>query len=134
MTALDKNALKQGALVALVFAVPFSIAARYFAEDDNSDLALLLSLLALVGFVLGAGVASWAQTKRMPLAHGLICAGGTYLAAQAVFVAVKLFRGGSVNLLGIFFTFTAVLGAGLIGGGLGSALRKRGILPSGKGR
>ena len=61
----------------------------------------------------------------------MVCAGGTYVVAQAVFVAISLFRGGDVSWLGVFFTFTAVLFAGLVGGMLGSVMRKRGILPPG---
>lgn len=130
---LDRAALRQGATVALVFAVPFSIGARLVADHDaNSPWASVLWLAALGGFTLGAGIAAWVQTKNMPLLHGMVCAGATYLAAQTVFVVVKLLRGGDVRWLGIFFTLSAVLFAGLVGGGLGSLLRKRGILPSGK--
>ena len=131
LSSLAKVARRQGASVALVFAVPFSIGARVVADGtEDNPWALLLALLALVGFALGAGVAAWVQDRRLPLLHGMLCAGGTYLIAQAVFVAIKLARGGDVNWLGVFFTFTAVLFAGLVGGGLGSAMRKRGILPS----
>lgn len=130
---LDLSALKQGASVALVFALPFSIGARLMADHDpNSPWTSVLWLFALGGFTLGAGIAAWVQTKNLPLVHGMACAGGTYLAAQTLFVVVKLFRGGDVRWLGIFFTFTAVLFAGMVGGGLGSILRKRGLVPGGK--
>ena len=133
MNALDLAALKQGALVALVFAVPFSVGSRWIADHDSkSPWVAVLWLAALAGFTLGAGIAAWVQRTGFPLAHGLVCAGGTYLAAQSVFIAIKLFRGGDVSWLGVFFTFTVVLSAGLIGGGLGSALRKRGLLPGGQ--
>jgi hypothetical protein len=131
MSTLDRAALRQGASVALVFAVPFSIGARIAADSSSQNpLALLLSLAALAGFTLGAGVAAWVQRNRLPLLHGMVCAGGTYLAAQAVFVTVKLVRGGEVNWLGVFFTFTAVLFAGMVGGMLGSLMRKRGLVPT----
>lgn len=129
MNNLDPHALRQGASVALVFAVPFSIGAAI--AGSGSALAVPLVLCALVGFVLGAGVAAWTQERGLPLLHGMVCAGGTYLVAQAVFVVVKLVRGGHVNWLGVFFNFTAVLFAGLVGGGLGSILRKRGLVPGG---
>ena len=79
MKNLDWNAIRAGGSVALVFAIPFSIAARIVA-DNNSDssAAPLLSLAALVGFVLGSGVAAWTQQLQLPLKHGLICAIGTY--------------------------------------------------------
>ena len=134
MSALDVRALKQGGSVALVFAVPFSIGAHLMADHDSkSPWTSVLWLAALGGFALGAGIAAWVQTNRLPLLHGMVCASGTYLVAQAVFVVLKLVRGGNVRWLGIFFTFTAVVFAGLVGGGLGSALRSHGIMPGGRG-
>jgi hypothetical protein len=131
MTTLDRAALRQGAWVALVFAVPFSVGSRLMADHDaHSPWTSVLWLAALGGFTLGAGIAAWVQRTGFPLLHGLVCAGGTYLAAQSVFIVIKLFRGGTINWLSVFFTFTVVLTAGLVGGGLGSALRKRGLMPS----
>lgn len=128
---LDRDALRHGASVALVFAIPFSIGSRLLADHDpGSPFTSVLWLLALAGFALGAGIASWTQRSGLPLLHGMLCAGGTYAAAQAVFVVVKLARGGDLHWLGIFFTFTAVLFAGLVGGGLGSMLQHRGFVPS----
>jgi hypothetical protein len=133
--SLDWQALKQGAWVALVFAVPFSIVGRLVADNHKgSPWAPVLWLLALAGFVLGAGVAAWVQTKQLPLVHGLVCAGGTYFVTQAVLIVIKLARGGGVHWLAVFFTFTTVLFAGLVGGGLGSILRKRGFVPGQRGR
>lgn len=131
MSTLDRAALKQGAWVALVFAVPFSIGSRLMADHDaKSPLVSVLWLAALGGFTLGAGIAAWVQRTGFPLLHGLVCAGGTYIAAQIVFITIKLFRGGSISWLAVFFTFSVVLTAGLIGGGLGSALRRRGLMPT----
>jgi len=131
MTTLDRSALKQGAWVSLVFAVPFSIGSRLMADHEaNSPWVSVLWLAALGGFALGAGIAAWVQRTGFPLLHGLVCAGGTYIAAQTVFIMIKLFRGGSISWLAVFFTFTVVLTAGLVGGGLGSALRKRGLVPT----
>jgi hypothetical protein len=127
---LDRAALRRGASVTLVFAVPFSIASRLVADRSaDSPWTSVLWLLALAGFTLGAGVAAWTQTRALPFLHGMACAGGTYLAVQAVFVVVKLVRGSEVRWLAVFFTFSAVLVAGVVGGALGSVLRKRGLLP-----
>ena len=137
MSTLDRTALKQGGSVALVFAVPFAIGSRLVADSqpdgEGSPWTAVLFLAALAGFVLGAGVAAWVQRTGFPLVHGMVCAGGTYLLAQGVFIVVKLFRGGSVSWIGAFFTFSMGLSAGLVGGGLGSLLRKRGILPPERG-
>lgn len=131
MSTIDRAALKQGAWVSLVFAVPFSIGTRLMADHDpKSPWVSVLWLAALGGFTLGAGIAAWVQRTGFPLLHGLVCAGGTYIAAQTVFIVIKLFRSGSISWLAVFFTFTVVLTAGLVGGGLGSALRKRGLVPS----
>ena len=134
MNTLDTKALRAGGGVALVFAIPFSIAARIVADNDggsdSSGLAALLSLAALIGFVLGAGVAAWAQQLDLPLKHGIICAVGTYVAAQAVFIIIRSLRGNEVRWLAALFNLTAVAVAGLIGGGLGGALHRRGFFPS----
>lgn len=127
---LDRDALRNGGAVALVFAVPFSIAARIAADNDHSGWAVVLSLGAVVGFVLGAGCAAWIQRRGTPLTHGIVTAVATYLAAQAVFVVVKLVRGGDVSWMAIFFNLTFTAFAGLIGGLLGQALQRRGFAPS----
>ena len=131
MSTLDWNALRAGGSVALVFAIPFSIAARVVADGNGSDsTAALLSLAALVGFVLGAGVAAWTQELGLPLKHGLICAVGTYVIAQAVFILFRLIRGNEVHWLAALFNLTAAAVAGLIGGGLASLMHRRGFHPS----
>lgn len=131
MSTLDWNALRAGGSVALVFAVPFSIAARIVGDGHkHAGLASVLSLAALIGFVLGAGVAAWVQPLRLPLKHGIICAVGTYVIAQAVFIVIRAIRGNDVRWLAAIFNLTAVAVAGLIGGGLGSALQRRGMFPS----
>lgn len=128
----DVDALKAGAAVSLVFAVPFAIAARWAADSRNdSTLALWLSLGALAGFTLGAGCAAWIQRLDLPLSHALVCSIGTYVAAQVVFIAIKLARGGEVGWFGALFTLSAVAGAGLLGGALGKRIRAKGFRPAG---
>lgn len=130
MNMLDRAALRQGGAVALVFAVPFSVAARLLADmDPPSPWRYPALLAALAGFVVGAGIAAWVQGTGYPMVHGMVCAAGTYLLAQTVFVVVKLVRSGDVNWFGVFFNFTITLFAGVIGGALGSALQKRGFAP-----
>ena len=126
----DWDAIRAGGAVALVFAVPFSLAARWAADSrDDSVLATWLTLGAVVGFVLGAGCAAWVQRVGTPLSHGMVTAVGTYLLAQAVFVVVRLARGLDVRWFALMFNLTVVLAAGLIGGLLGQKLRRRGVLP-----
>ena len=128
----DWTALRAGAVVSLVFAVPFSIAARWAADSqDDSSLAIWLSLCAVVGFVLGAGCAAWVQRVNLPYTHALASAIGTYVAAQAVFILIRLVRGSDVNWFAAFFNLSVVVGAGLVGGLLGQRLRSKGFRPSG---
>lgn len=124
----DRLAIVSGGSVALVFAVPLSIGARIAADGENSALAVWLSLGAVIGFTLGAGCAAWTQRTGSPLSHGMVTAVGTYLAAQAVFVLIKLIRSDSVHWFATFFNVSVVLVAGLIGGMLGQRLRERGIV------
>ena len=128
---LDVTALRQGGVIALVVGAPCAIGSSVIANGNNSSSSLvaLLWLGAVAGFVLGAGVAAWVQHKGTPLTHGVVCAGGTYLAVQLVFSIVRLSRGRDVSWLGLFFTFTVVLFAGLIGGGLGGMLQRKGFVP-----
>lgn len=128
----DPVALRAGASVALVFAVPFSIAARWAADSqDDSGLAIWLSLGAVVGFVLGAGCAAWVQRLDLPYSHALATAVGTYVAAQTVFILIRLIRGSDVNWFAAFFNLSVVVGAGYLGGVLGQWLRRKGFRPSG---
>jgi len=128
----DWQALRAGAAVSLVFAVPFSVAARWAAEShDDSTLATWLSLLAVIGFVLGAGCAAWVQRVDLPYSHAITAAVATYVAAQAVFIAVKLVRGSDVNWFAVLFNLSVVVGAGLVGGVLGQRLRSKGFRPTG---
>ena len=127
----DLDALRAGASVALVFAVPFSIGARWAAESrDDSVLAFWLSVGAVIGFVLGAGCAAWVQRLDLPLTHALVTAIGTYTAAQTVFIVIRLLRGSNVNWFAALFNLSVVAGAGLVGGALGRRLRAKGFRPS----
>ncbi|MGA0820610.1 MAG: hypothetical protein ACO3Q5_08720, partial [Ilumatobacteraceae bacterium] len=131
----DRRAIRAGGSVALVFAVPFSVAARLVAGDSTPDggraaLAALLSFGAAVGFLLGAGVAAWHQSRRTPLSHGIVTAGVTYLIPQAVLIVIKLARGGDVRWSGVLFNLTVALAMGVFGGFLGAYLQDRGMRPT----
>lgn len=128
----DLDALRAGASVALVFAVPFSIAARWASESrDDSALAFWLSIGAVIGFVLGAGCAAWVQRLELPLTHALVTAIGTYTIAQTLFITIRLLRGSDVNWFAALFNLSVVAGAGVVGGSLGRKLRAKGFRPGG---
>ena len=84
----------------------------------------------MAGFVLGGGCAAWVERRGTPISHAIVTAVGTYLAAQAVFIVIRLIAGRDVNWFGVFFTLSLVLLAGLIGGLLGARLQASGFTPS----
>jgi uncharacterized membrane protein YfcA len=134
LEAFDWPAIRAGAMVALVFAVPFSAVGAWIGRDgERSPAAPWLALAAALGFVLGAGVAAWVQQRDLPLAHALVCAIGTYVAAQAVFILLRLATGREVRWFAAFFNLTVAAGAGLLGGMLGAALQRRGFSPTRRG-
>ncbi|HUF96796.1 MAG TPA: hypothetical protein VMM60_01630 [Ilumatobacter sp.] len=127
----DYQALKAGAMVSLVFAVPLSIGATWAAgSGDNSTLAVWLAVGAVCGFVLGGGCAAFAQRLDLPLSHGLATAIVSYTVAQAIFISLRLLRGADVNWFAALFNLSVVAGAGLVGGVLGGRLRAKGFRPS----
>lgn len=129
-TKWDPEALRAGVGVTVMFAAPFLIAARLVADNDSkSPWAVPLILVAIVGFVLGAGVAAWRQRCRTPLSHGIVTAGGTFVIVQGIFVVINLARGNDVHWFNIAFTLTLTMFAGMIGGLLGINLQKRGLVP-----
>ena len=131
---LDWDAVRAGGLVCLVLAVPFSLAGRWAADNDDGGLAGALVFCAVVGFVIGAGCAAWIQRVDAPLTHGVVTAAGTYVLAQAVFVTIRLARGLDVQWFGVVFNLTVVTFAGVLGGFLGQRLRARGFVPGTRGR
>jgi hypothetical protein len=126
----DSAALRAGASVSLVFAVPAAVIARLVADSAGPGIIPLLYLVFIGGFIVGGGCAAWVQRVGMPLMHGLVAAGATYAAAQAVLIVVELLTGDPVDWFNVIFQLTVVLGAGLIGGFLGGRLRARGMVPS----
>jgi uncharacterized membrane protein YfcA len=128
---LDWAAIRAGATVCLVFAIPFSLAARWAADSrDDTGLAVVLTLGALGGFVIGSGVAAWVQRVGLPLAHGVVTSAGTYLIAQSVFIAIRALTNKEIRWYATLFNVTPVLFVGVIGGLLGLKLQRNGWVPS----
>lgn len=125
----DIPAIRAGASVALVFAVPFSIAARIFS---GSSVAILLVFLATTGFLLGSAVAAWHQQRGTPLSHAVVTASGAYAIPQSIFIVIKILRGGDITWSGVILNMLVATSAGAIGGILGSSLQARGVYPQGR--
>jgi hypothetical protein len=108
-------------MVALVFAVPFSVAARLIAGDQTPEggKATLVVLL-------------WHQQRGTPLSHGIVTAAVSYIVPQAVLIVIKIARGGEVRWTGVIFNLTIMITMGVLGGLLGSSMRKHGARPRGQ--
>jgi hypothetical protein len=129
--SIDRDALRDGASVTLMFAVPPTLVARFVLDnnDDTSGWAPLLSLIAVLGFVLGSGVASWRQRTQRPMAHAVLAGAGVFVVAQALFLAVRIATGGDVRIMRILTSFSLALVASVIGGLLGNFMQKNGVRP-----
>ncbi len=125
----DLDALRAGAGVCALIAVPLTVVAA-LVDSDNGAVEALFFFGALAGFVIGGGCAAWLEQRGTPISHSVVTAGGTYLVVQAVFVVVRLIGGSDVNWFGVFFTLGLVLVAGVIGGLFGSRLQANGFIPS----
>ena len=126
----DGEAIREGASVAVLFAVPFTIIARLaFDDDDKSGWASVLALASVLGFVLGAGVAAWRQRRGTPLSHGVVTAVGVFLVVQVLFAVIRVAGGNSLNVGKIIVSLSLTALAGLLGGLLGSFLQRQGMAP-----
>ena len=128
----DTDAIKAGGGVCIVFAVPFQVLALLVGK--TSSLATLLRVLALLGFLLGAGVAAWVQRKQLPLAHGIVTAIGAFAVVQVAFIIGRAIVGNDLRLGAAVANLAPVLGVGLLGGFLGQALQRGGLAPGMRGR
>lgn len=128
----DRAALRDGALVCVVFAVPPSILARLLVDDSEtvSGWAPLLLLVSLGAFVVGGGVAGWRQRCGTPLSHGIVTAAAVFAAVQAVFLVVRAATGNDIQMGRVLVSFSLACAAGLVGGLLGGFLQQQGISSS----
>lgn len=124
----DVAAIKAGTGVCVVFAVPLQVIAAVLGND--SGLATLLRIGALFGFLLGAGVAAWAQQRGLPLSHGIVTALATFALVQACFIVGRAITGNDLRLGAAIANLAPVLGVGLLGGFLGQRLQRQGLRPS----
>ena len=128
---IDRQALREGASVTLLFSLPPTLIARFILDnsESTSGWAPLLSLIAIFGFVMGAGVAAWRQTKHTPMLHSVLAGSGVFVVAQAAFLILRVATNGDVRVMRIVSSFSLSLIASVIGGMLGNYLQKSGIRP-----
>jgi len=123
----DIAALRSGAGACIIFAVPLQVLADAVGRDSGWSLPCRIG--ALFGFFLGAGVAAWAQQRGFPLAHGLVTAIAAFVVVQAGFIVARAIVGHDLGLSRAVLNLTPVVGVGLLGGLMGQALQRRGIMP-----
>ena len=119
MSRLDAVALRQGASVAALLALPFGIAAAFF-RDDRKGLASILTALVLIGLVLGAGVAAWKQQRGTPLTHGIVTAVSVFVLIQAFGTVRRALAGEPLHWGRIVSSLVLSAVAGVVGGLMGS--------------
>jgi hypothetical protein len=120
---LDPRALREGAVVAAVVAVPAGVVGRVLSDRPNQpDWLWLLVVLVLAGLVAGAAVAASRQDRGFPLTHGVVTAVGVFVAVQAVGILIRLLRGDSISWSRVTSSLLLSFMAGLVGGLLGSVL------------
>jgi hypothetical protein len=119
---LDPKALREGALVAAVVAVPAGVVGRVLSDrPDQPDWLWLLVVVVLAGLVAGAAVAASRQDRGFPLTHGVVTAVGVFVAVQTVGILIRLLRGDSISWSRVTSSLLLSLMAGMAGGLLGSA-------------
>ena len=123
----DRAALRSGVGACIMLAVPLQVLALIAGSDSGWSLPLRLG--ALVGFFLGAGVAAWAQQRGFPLAHGLVTAIGSFAVVQTGFIVGRAIAGDDLRMWSAVANLAPVVGVGLLGGFLGQALQRRGVVP-----
>ena len=120
---LDPKALKEGALVAAVVAVPAGVVGRVLSDrPDQPDWLWVLVVVVLAGLVAGAAVAASRQDRGFPLTHGVVTAVGVFVAVQTVGILIRLLRGDPISWSRVTSSLLLSLMAGMAGGLLGSAL------------
>ena len=120
---LDPKALREGALVAAVVAVPAGVVGRVLSDrPDQPDWLWVLVVVVLAGLVAGAAVAASRQDRGFPLTHGVVTAVGVFVAVQTVGILIRLLRGDPISWSRVTSSLLLSLMAGMAGGLLGSAL------------
>jgi hypothetical protein len=120
---LDPKALREGAIVAAVVAVPAGVVGRVLSDrPDQPDWLWVLVVVVLAGLVAGAAVAASRQDRGFPLTHGVVTAVGVFVAVQTVGILIRLLRGDSISWSRVTSSLLLSLMAGMAGGLLGSAL------------
>ncbi len=107
-----------------MLAVPPTLIARFVldTQENSSGWAPLLTLIAVAGFIIGAGVAAQQQNRLTPLLHGVIASTGSFVVVQAALVIVKLFLSSDIRFGRMLTSLSVSLVASVVGSLLGMFL------------
>ena len=115
----DGRAIAWGAVIAIGIAVPpILLYQGLHSADvigDDSPLALVFYVIAMVGFGTGGFVAG-SKRPDAPILHGALAALAAFSTVQLISVARQLVRGDDISLLKIVFNALLAYGLGALGG------------------
>lgn len=132
LSDLDGHALARGGLVAAAIAVPVSIVANVFVDQDHtSGWNVLLSLAVLVGLAIGAALAAREQDRGTPLTHGIVCAAAVYVVVNVIGIVRRTVAGDDVRWGRLASTAVLAIIAGTAGGVIGAYRRVQSMGESG---
>jgi hypothetical protein len=126
---LDRDALRQGVLIAAGIAIPAALIGLLFVDDahgaSNDGWTVLFPVVVLLGLVLGAGCAAWVQRNGAPLTHGIATALVVFVGVQLVGIARRTLSDESIDWGRVVSSLLLSLLAGTIGGLVGGWLAGR---------
>lgn len=116
--ALNQAAVRTGVVAALPLIMPAAVANAWLAgrPEPSAVLALLTTLVLLLGFTFGGFAAARVADSGTPLLHGAAGAAGAWAVLQAISVVIRLVSGDGLRPLGIVFTGLLAASAGVVGG------------------
>jgi hypothetical protein len=125
--ALNGAAVRTGVVAALPLIVPAAVVNAWLAgrPGSNTVLAVLTSLVLLLGFTFGGFAAARVTDTGTPLLHGAAGAAGAWAVLQAASIVIRLASGDGLRPLGIVFTGLLAASAGMVGGMLAANAPKR---------
>ena len=119
---VDLDAVRDGALVAALIAVPAGVLAQVLDDEDatSNGWVSILALVVLLGLVIGAAVAAARQRTGTPLTHGILTAVGVFVVVQVIGILRRTLADDGITWSRIASSFLLSLMAGVVGGLIGS--------------
>lgn len=125
--ALFPAAVRSGAAVCLVVAVPAAVAQAVLADGEGGERSnwVYLTLLAIVVAYLAGGAAAGRKATAAPMINGAAAAVAAFAAVQLVAGVIRLVGGDGINPLALVFNVLLAASIGTVGAGIGAHLSNR---------